>query len=257
MINVLQPRRRMSLAALAVATVATTAVTLTVAGSTAAFAAGNGRVIASPCLNLRAQANGGSSLIACIPYNTTIVIDCTAAGNSVTGPYGATSLWDHTSYNGRPGYVSDAWVYTGTARAVAGTCSAPAPAPAVGRTVGHKTWRNLGVPGNCTWAALEKWHAATGYYPYWWGDARYWASTARATGWTVVADAQPRSIVVFQPGVWGADSTHGHVAWVLSVQQRADGRWITFAEMNGTAGFNRWDTSTVKDVPGMSYILAP
>jgi surface antigen len=220
-----------------------------------------GRVLASPCLNFRSAASGTSTLVNCIPVNVTIAIDCTANGTAVTGPYGTTTLWDHTVYNGQAGYVSDAWVYTGSANAVAGTCAAPpppapTPAPTSGRTIGLKVSTNLGVAGYCTWGALEQWRANTGYYPSWSGDAMYWASTAKRNGWTVVPNAETRSIVVFQPGVQGARSS-GHVGWVTSVDNRADGRYITFIEMNGTAGFNKWDNRTVKDIAGMSYILAP
>lgn len=89
----------------------------------AAQAAGSGKVLASPCLNLRTGPSASYALIGCIPVNTYISIDCTINGSAVTGPYGTTTLWDHTAYAGKSGYVSDAWVYTGTANPVAGTCS--------------------------------------------------------------------------------------------------------------------------------------
>lgn len=63
--------------------------------------------------------------------------------------------------------------------------------------------------------------------------------------------------MVFQPGVQGADRTYGHVAWVNSVERRADGRYINITEMNGAAGPWNWSSRTIKDVVGMSYILAP
>lgn len=223
--------------------------------ATSASAVGTGRIIASPCLNLRTSPATSASVLTCVPYNTSVTIDCTATGTWITGPYGPTSLWDHIRYGGGSGFVTDAYVYTGTNNPVAGTCGS-APPPVLGRTVGQKASSNLGVAGQCTWGAYEQWHAATGYYPYFSGNAKDWKSSAAAHGWTVVLDAEPRSIVVFQPGVWGA-SSFGHVGWVQSVQQRSDGRYITFIEMNGTAGPYRWDTRTVKDVVGMSYILAP
>ena len=104
--------------------------------------------------------------------------------------------------------------------------------------------------------ALEQWKARGGYYLHVAGNARYWANSARSYGWTVVADAQPRSIVVFQPGVHGA-SQYGHVGYVTSTSRRSDGLFITFIEMNGTAGAYHYDTRTVKDIAGMSYILEP
>ena len=88
---------------------------------------GAGRILISPCLNLRAGPNGSTALVGCIPVNTTIDIGCTATGNAVTGPYGTETLWDHTTYAGKSGYVADAWVYTGTNGPVAPSCSAPQP----------------------------------------------------------------------------------------------------------------------------------
>jgi surface antigen len=100
--------------------------------SVPAYASGTGRIIIQPCLNLRQGPNGSTALIGCVPYNTTITIDCTANGNSVTGPYGATTLWDHTTYNNKAGYVSDAYVYTGQSGPVAGPCGTPSPPPPSG-----------------------------------------------------------------------------------------------------------------------------
>ncbi|MCX6470728.1 MAG: CHAP domain-containing protein [Corynebacteriales bacterium] len=103
----------------------------------------------------------------------------------------------------------------------------------------------------CTWGAKNFWFQATGYYPRIGGNAKDWASSARANGWTVVADAQPRSILVFQPRVHGADRNYGHVAWVDSVERRADGLYVRGRDTNGYGNF------LLKDIPGMSYILAP
>ena len=127
-----------------------------------------------------------------------------------------------------------------------------------GGTAGLTQTVNPGTPGQCTWGAAQKWFEASGSYPAMRGDAMFWADSARAAGWTVVDDARERSIVVFPPGVAGAGSI-GHVAWVDSVSQRLDGRWIHVTEMNnlsmgGPGIFNGRD---VKQVPGMSYVLLP
>jgi hypothetical protein len=95
-----------------------------VQSSLPASASSTGTVWASPCLNLRNGPNVADSLIGCIPYKTRIVIICTSSSNPpVSGPWGATSLWDETTWNSQTGFVSDAWVYTGTANAVAPACS--------------------------------------------------------------------------------------------------------------------------------------
>lgn len=125
------------------------------------------------------------------------------------------------------------------------------------RLIGATTRRNIAPFGQCTWGALEMFHRATGLWPRITGDAWLWHFTAPANGWSVVPYPQPRSIVVFQPSVQGASRRYGHVGWVESVHKGFDGRWVTFIEMNGTAGPGRWDRRTVRDVSGMSYILAP
>ena len=58
---------------------------------------GTGRILISPCLNLRAGPNGSTALVGCIPVDTTIAIACTATGNAVTGPYGTETTWDQTT----------------------------------------------------------------------------------------------------------------------------------------------------------------
>jgi len=96
-------------------------------GTNPASAAPSGTIDASPCLNFHNGPNGADTQIGCIPYGTVVAIACTSTGNSVTGPYGATTLWDQTTWNSQTGFVSDAWVYTGTANAVAASCSTPPP----------------------------------------------------------------------------------------------------------------------------------
>jgi hypothetical protein len=63
---------------------------------------------------------------------------------------------------------------------------------------------------------------------------------------------------VFQPGIAGA-SRVGHVAWMDSVSQRPDGRWIHVTEMNNSqlAGVGIFNDRDAKYVPGMPYILWP
>jgi surface antigen len=134
---------------------------------------------------------------------------------------------------------------------------APSPMSAV-RTTGNTMATNPGLAGQCTWGAAQKWFEASGSYPALAGDALRWGDSAVAAGWTVSDDPQERSIVVFPPGVAGASSI-GHVAWVDSVSQRADGRYIHVTEMNNAyyGGAGIFDDRDIKNVPGMSYILMP
>ena len=135
------------------------------------------------------------------------------------------------------------------------SCNATAPSTS-GRTWGRTETHNTAYAGQCTWLAKDKFRTATGVYPAIYGNAKDWASSARSSGWTVVLDAEPRSIVVFQPGVHGANGTYGHVAWVDRVERRADGRYVHTTEMNVVRPYEI-SHRVLKDVWGMSYILAP
>ncbi len=83
---------------------------------------GNGRVNMSPCLDMRTSPSTGAAVVQCVPDNVLIRVNCTASGTSVTGPYGASTIWDHTTYKGKSGYLSDAYVYTGVSGTVAKAC---------------------------------------------------------------------------------------------------------------------------------------
>lgn len=177
---------------------------------------------------------------------------------SVNG--GRDTLW----YKTADGYfVRGLDIQTGTPNAVAPDCAGQDDREAVrtvssGRAMGQRQPTNTGTAGQCTWGALHQWFEAAGYYPALEGNAMDWADSARAHGWTVVTEAQPRAIVVFQPWLPGV-SPYGHAAWVNSVSQRGDGTWINIIEMNNAShgGAGEWWTRDVRDVPGMSFILMP
>lgn len=88
-----------------------------------AEAAPQGTVIASPCVNMRSSANSSAKILVCIPYKTKVTISCTVNGSSMKGPYGTTRLWNKVTWRGKTGYVTDAFLYTGTNGAVAKGCS--------------------------------------------------------------------------------------------------------------------------------------
>lgn len=135
-----------------------------------------------------------------------------------------------------------------------------APNRTIGATIDHNPLG--GYEGYCTWGAQEQIHVHTGYYiKALTGNAENWADQARAAGWTVVDEAEPRSVAVYSSSLVGGV---GHVAWVDAV----NGADITITEMNfgygataangyQTTGFHEFDTRMAKGVPGMSYILIP
>jgi surface antigen len=180
----------------------------------------------------------------------------TEAASASADPSGCSTTNGQLSHHTSDGYfVADA---PGCVPEVTGVDHKTAPVADAGRATGSTRGVNPGTDGQCTWGAAQKWFEASGSYPALSGDALSWNDAATAAGWTVVDDAQDRSIVVFEPGVAGAGSV-GHVAWVDSVSQRADGRWIHVTEMNNSylGGVGIFNDRDVMDVSGMSYILLP
>jgi surface antigen len=131
--------------------------------------------------------------------------------------------------------------------------AAAAPAPrAVGQTIGY----NTGMPGQCTWGAMDRFHAYSERYAALAGNAKDWFRNARATGWSTSLVPQPDSMVTFAPGVQGA-SPYGHVGWVDRVVPVRGGVAVHIWDMNGPGGpfATRWWWTM--HTPGMGYILAP
>ena len=198
-------------------------------------------------VNLRPQPNTRLSPLVTTVDGQQLDIICQTYGENV----GGSSIWDYTTVNGSAGFLSDDFV-NGT------RFNAFDPRiPTCVRQWGSTAGTNNGAAGQCTWGALQQFDHFTGHYGGWWGNAKDWNTTAAQTGWTVVLDAEPDSIVVLQPGIQGADRTYGHVGWVESVENHSDGLYVRILEMNAGGGLGTYDERTVKDVLGMSYILAP
>jgi len=79
----------------------------------------SGRVnTAGSPLTIRASASTSSAAIGSVPDGAFITIRCQKRGQSVTGTYGTSTLWDKTG----GGFVADAFVATGSDGQVAPTC---------------------------------------------------------------------------------------------------------------------------------------
>jgi len=200
-------------------------------------------------LNVRQAPDTRSPVLRRLKNKSSVALECYTNGPSVKSPAGLkTKLWYRTT---KGGYVSDAFLRTGSNGPITRTCTSE-----TGRTWGKTRTYNSGASGNCTWGAYQYFHKRTGVYPLVHGNAKDGAASAKANGWTVVLPAQANSIVVFQPGVDRANRKYGHMAWVIAVEHRHDGVYIDIVEMN-RRGLGVWSTRTVKDIHGMSYILAP
>lgn len=71
-------------------------------------------------LKVRAAASLSATVESTLANGTHFTIACQKHGSAVTGTYGTSSLWDQVE--GRDGYVSDAYVRTGSDGQVAKTC---------------------------------------------------------------------------------------------------------------------------------------
>lgn len=71
-----------------------------------------------PALTIRATASPGAAAVGTVADGAQVTITCQSTGASVTGTYGASTLWDRIGV----GFVPDAFVSTGSDGQVAPTC---------------------------------------------------------------------------------------------------------------------------------------
>jgi len=215
-------------------------------------------------LNERSAPSTSSSVLGNLPNGTTVYLACQTAGSSYdTGGSPATdTIWDQLSSGA---YVADYWLTTpavGTFSPGIPRCGTTTPPPNTG-TYGRTVGDNPFPAGQCTWGADNLVHSLMASdpsrYPTGadfidiWGNADQWASSAVSNGWTVITTPRVDSVVVFQPGVQGAESD-GHVALVTAVYSN---NTFQIHEMNGPAGAGNYDYRTVQDAAGESFILIP
>jgi hypothetical protein len=229
-------------------------------------------------VNERSGPGTNYSLAGTIGDGASIVISCQTSGTDVDG----TSVWDELNTSA---YVSD--YYTNTPTIDGFTSSIPqcnsvpapptsppsSPPPSTGATpLGQTVGSNPFVEDDfCTWYTEVRFHDYVINHPSMYpaghtyinvgGNAYQWRSSALQHGWTVTATPTANSIVVFQPGVEGADSRNGHVAWVTAV--RPGGRF-TVAELNAFLSNGDYNSSYQPDInsyyhatAGVSFILVP
>lgn len=86
-----------------------------------AYAATTGTVhtTSGASVNVRSGPHTSSSITGSVADGATVSISCQTHGDSVTGKYGTSTLWDKIS----GGYISDTYVYTGSDGQVAPDCS--------------------------------------------------------------------------------------------------------------------------------------
>jgi surface antigen len=108
--------------------------------------------------------------------------------------------------------------------------------------------------GQCTWYADDRYHALTGFYVPWSGNAKDWVTAAPSYKWSVSSAPVTPSIVCLQPGVQGADPTYGHVAVAESIN--ADGSVYASTQNWNNITFPNTTHWTFKPGRGVSFIYA-
>jgi uncharacterized protein YraI len=101
-----------------VAVAATAAMVL--GAGVAAAATGTVNTTSGAPVNVHTGPTVGSSVVTTVASGTSVTVDCQTTGDSVTGKYGTSTLWDHLPTQG--GYISDTYVYTGSDGQIAPTC---------------------------------------------------------------------------------------------------------------------------------------
>jgi uncharacterized protein YraI len=101
--------------------VAVIAVGMSLTLAVPAFASVTGKVITPSGVSLYVRSGPGTSYsaIASLARGTVVSFSCYANGTAVTGPYGTETAWDRLDSGG---YVSDAWIYTGSNSTVVPLC---------------------------------------------------------------------------------------------------------------------------------------
>ncbi|WP_371578117.1 SH3 domain-containing protein [Streptomyces sp. NBC_01314] len=70
-------------------------------------------------LNVRSGPSTSYGIVRVLAENVKVPIYCQTPGQTISGPYGTTNVWDNID-DGQ--YISDAYVYTGSDGYVAGRC---------------------------------------------------------------------------------------------------------------------------------------
>lgn len=110
--------------------------------------------------------------------------------------------------------------------------------------------------GQCTQYASERYHALSGFYVPWAGNAKDWAGQAAAYGWMNSSTPVVPSIICLQAGIQLADGTYGHVGVVEGISkgnvETTDLNWgVTSAERT-----TPHEVTFIAPAPGVSFIYA-
>ncbi len=107
--------------------------------------------------------------------------------------------------------------------------------------------------GQCTYWAAMRYHALTGSWIPWFGNANQWVSGAAANGWVVSNTPVLHSIIVLQQYVQGA-GYYGHVAIVEAINP--DGS-VTTSNWNWAGNWGATTNVVFRPGLGVNFVYKP
>ena len=159
------------------------------------------------------------------------------------------------------GFDHGAAVYAGVPTAPPGMGGSTGSTGNTGSTGGVPTSGGGGLNnffyGQCTYWANMRYHAITGHYVTWQGNADEWAAGAANAGWVVSSTPHIHSIIVLQPYVQGS-GLYGHVAVVESIPRPGVAyvsTWNWYAGGGGWATLSYWNFNY--PAAGVSFVWYP
>jgi uncharacterized protein YraI len=244
-----QPRRFLRRLGSTVAVLAMSTAMLAV--TTEVADAATGRVnTAGANLTIRSGPHTTSTAVGSLSDGESFTINCQTYGDSVSGTYGTSKIWDHVS--GQGGYVSDAYVYTGSDAMVAPLCGGTTTTCA----------NSFGNPNTCLEAA--NWainHEHTGYdsayyrtcdhlvaLAYGWGNS---GSTTAYVHWTQIPStyrhAGVRSVPIGGLSFF-SNGGSGHV--MISI---GNGKFVS-NDIHGNGTYTETTISEIESKWGQNYL---
>ncbi|MCR8846370.1 SH3 domain-containing protein [Paenibacillus sp. SC116] len=73
-------------------------------------------------VNLRAAATTSGNIVTAVPSGQNVYVRCYVRGETVTGKYGTSNIWNRAFYNDKWGFISDTYVKTGSDGPVVPLC---------------------------------------------------------------------------------------------------------------------------------------
>ncbi|MFV0373452.1 SH3 domain-containing protein [Microbacterium sp.] len=174
-------------------------------------------------LNVRSGPGTKYSVVKSLAPGTRIGINCYRNGSSVTGPYGASTIW-YSVEGVSNGWVTDAWIYTGSNNPVTSPCASSTTT----RESKAYSWAaaQIGATSDPWGRAIDGWCARWSVGAYGQLNAGYasaydmWLGF-KSKGLTRTSGTAPKGTFVFF-GKASVNGYYGHVAIATG-----DGRMIT------------------------------